>query len=76
MPYFFAGLENLEYPKERIRLFFVTEDTATDADMDEGVLDQTLQYINAWKTDWEVNFDAQTVCNDRQPIGTLRWHRR
>ena len=47
LPYFFGGLERQNYPKSRIRLWFVTDHNA----------DNSLEVIKAWKEAWEVFFD-------------------
>jgi len=46
LPYFFGGLERQNYPKSRIRLWFVTDHNA----------DNSLEVIKAWKEAWEVVF--------------------
>ena len=45
LPYFLGGIESLSYPKNRIRIWFVTDHNN----------DESLEFIKTWKSAWEVN---------------------
>jgi len=56
LPYFLGALESISYPKNRIRIWFVTDHNADDS----------LEYIKSWKNAWELEYD-QIVIEVRDP---------
>ena len=56
MPYFLGSLETIAYPKNRIRLWFVTDHNN----------DESLEFLKSWRNAWELEYD-QIVLEVRDP---------